>query len=1385
MNSFQVFKIENMTAYEETMLISLYANNVSTGFNTLIAKFDSPPTLNDFDFISNSVQVSSQNLVIDSTKNGNYYVGVQNYGATGLAAQAIVAINIRIAKFEIFDFYPKSILKGYNTTVKIRGSRFGKNLACFLESESVRLDAIEVTRVSSQIIFATFLSADQSEKLYQLVLFDLDVNQTAKIDGLFVQNQGSPGKLRVKINMGPLSGARAPNPISWSLWLENIGESDLKTSFIMIASDGKSIFTLVQNDLDLNKHDELLLFYAFNDQGLPNLIQPGSYIKFDFQSLPKLGSTFSRSNITVVNQLDKAIETDHLKKVLKPMSIDNEIWNIIWNNKEAIFNEDYNENTIRLLNCFASKKRFLYSFLDLIKYQVDYANNRLSGKYLVSFNDLNAYDFDITRHYSNFISIRRSKGLFGYGWFTGLLDIRILNMSTNSFVLLMEREEMILTSTNNIDYSNQILNGRIDSKYIYVMDSRTTYYFDITLQNRLIKIAGIDGDVFDFEYNQQNQLVKISNSRFKTSIDLTYNQRSCITLLKLFNKENKIVKQITFKYDESGEFLMQVSDLSSKTTNYEYDNDGDLTKISFSTGEIIKYNYDTRTKFINMIDAYNSSNQLIQRVEVNLKNNFCQIEIKSMSQNSSTLKSYDENFALTETLTDELKLNWEQVGNSYRNRHVIANDDTLALKEYFDEKTGMLTQTFADNVERKLIFDRNTGQLIKIIDPNENELEMTYNQNKSLTKILHPDGKSMKFEYNQNNLVETLTKRDESKINFTYDSFGRVISKLIDNEKRSDITYNAQNQIVKISSPLTGETKIDYNENGLPVKILLPTLDSIEYGYDSKLRRVWLKTSQGYHLKYEFNTVDQFWKIIDGNSSITLIEYKYDDRGRLIEELRSDKSRVQYEYYSGSLNQIKAIQIILPNNKTLHSFQYFYNSKGHRTKIVKDNETFLYKYDSIGQIISFEKYNQSEKWAYEYDSNFNRRKVLQNDTLKSIYYTNNLNQYIQVETRLYKYDDSGNLMSDGVHSYEYNVENKVVRIDDCQLEYDHFNNVNKMTCSDGQVKHFITDPFGLYGYDLLDEISINSSFVDVTHYLSSRYGGMFAIQTTSDIFFYNFDLDANTVSISESSQVYNSYSYDPFGQVIECTENLQAKNRFKFLAKYGIFELKRDVYLNRARLYDASIARFLSMDPSGFTGSTYNSYAYANNNPMELRDLNGENSRAVTVGTAVIINAYTNGMTYALSNIQGLNCYNGDCSKQAGFYIALGSGAIQGLLYAGGPVVGYVGGIVVSVGASALEKYINGEPITLEELFVDASYTVITSSFITLGKIAKDLRKLKDPKVAYGPPPQEKPTLGGSAIENGIGNGFQAYCEKAKCDKAGDSTVNWPTAYDPNDMSGK
>lgn len=108
-------------------------------------------------------------------------------------------------------------------------------------------------------------------------------------------------------------------------------------------------------------------------------------------------------------------------------------------------------------------------------------------------------------------------------------------------------------------------------------------------------------------------------------------------------------------------------------------------------------------------------------------------------------------------------------------------------------------------------------------------------------------------------------------------------------------------------------------------------------------------------------------------------------------------------------------------------------------------------------------------------------------------------------------------------------------------------------------------------------------------------------QRQPKIFFYEADGLGSVTSLTDpTGALAATYTYDSFGFLTNSTGS--ATNWFRYTGRQ--FDSDTALYYYRARYYDAMSGRFLSEDPTEFTGG-FNFYAYTANNPLRYKDPSG------------------------------------------------------------------------------------------------------------------------------------------------------------------------------------
>ena len=218
----------------------------------------------------------------------------------------------------------------------------------------------------------------------------------------------------------------------------------------------------------------------------------------------------------------------------------------------------------------------------------------------------------------------------------------------------------------------------------------------------------------------------------------------------------------------------------------------------------------------------------------------------------------------------------------------------------------------------------------------------------------------------------------------------------------------------------------------------------------------------------------------------------------------------------------------------------------------------------------------------------------------------------------YSYDAAGNLKSDGVHSYTYDAENRLLSVDSgntATYAYDpDGNRVEKISKTGGQNG----DPTGTWQF-LYDQSGRMLMRFDGALWQGNIYAGSRHVATDGGgTYFEHADwLGTHRLEVTDSqigNPAYYTYCASlPFGDGLSCrngngTPEDNTRTPLRFTGKEHDFESGLDYF--GARFDASSFGRFLSPDEAFADQDTHepqswNLYAYARNNPTNYTDADG------------------------------------------------------------------------------------------------------------------------------------------------------------------------------------
>ena len=470
------------------------------------------------------------------------------------------------------------------------------------------------------------------------------------------------------------------------------------------------------------------------------------------------------------------------------------------------------------------------------------------------------------------------------------------------------------------------------------------------------------------------------------------------------------------------------------------------------------------------------------------------------------------------------------------------------------------------------------------------------------------------------------THRDARNVltTFQYDELNRL----------RNVSYSTTNPNVASTAPVTIEYGTGIPDRGM-MKRVIDSVGQEDYFYDS-LSRLQKKTrtfsattdpslgAKSYDTEYTYNQMGQLKSMKYPSGRV--VGLGYDTRGRLltmggqitgvtytpaqqVATITLGNGTTETYDYSADLLQLTR-QRVTKGATTLMDLTYGYAataSSGGGTQAGNTGQLMSitgavngqardesYSYDQVGRLEKASGWGNTWQRKYEYDRWGNRTKVwnnlqgtgtaVQRVTLGQTATAGVPNNRIATlnEGAAWQYDEAGNVKNDTTHTYKYDAENRIVKVDEgtggeVRYSYDSANRRVKKVAG-GQATYYIWEES-----EIIAEYGSGS-----TEPAGARY--------------HHPDPLSMRVKTDAIGAVKGTQSHLPYGEDGPASITGEAESR-RFTSYDRDSETSTDYAINRQ--YSHSTARFLRPDPiegSPLNPQSLNRYIYTNNDPINLID---------------------------------------------------------------------------------------------------------------------------------------------------------------------------------------
>lgn len=597
-----------------------------------------------------------------------------------------------------------------------------------------------------------------------------------------------------------------------------------------------------------------------------------------------------------------------------------------------------------------------------------------------------------------------------------------------------------------------------------------TYRYDA--DDRLIQVSDCTGAVLEYQYDSQNRRIYE-----KRKINDTANQ----ILRSRYDGAGRLV-ELTRTADKEGCGRRSVS------VKYEYDKNGNTTRILLPAGGEILREYDAVDRLImerhldksGGIDnttrfSYDKAGNLTcitdncgrqTRLEYDLMNR----EIRRIEKDGSvTRQFYDKNGQRIKTI---------------RPREYHRAGDMGAGTQYtYDAQGRILSVIRADGtIQETNTYDAD-GQLIRSLDGSGSGASFRYDLGGRRTDIETMGKASQQFQYDASGNITGIVDGEGNRTEYLLDKWGRIVEIRQADGSSEYYSYDYAGNIIRSTNGEGSTTTYDYNGINQLAAVTDPEGNRETYAYDAGDRLCRKRDRNGTETTYTYNLYDNLLerkakRISDMSASLSE-RYEYTPEGLLKSAISNSVSEgiptgVQYTYAYDSMDRLMEKKA---SGRTLLSFTYDLNGNLTGQKDVTGKIT-EYRYDLIDRVSEvWDNGNKVAEYGYNPDGTV---KSLSCGSLYTEYAYDPDRNLTGLKTMLgneiltdnhYRYDGNGNRTEkkqiQGTTTYTYDVMDRLQKVEypgrKEELFYDKAGNRTKRVCNGMEE---------LYRYDKRNRLTI-------------------------------------------------------------------------------------------------------------------------------------------------------------------------------------------------------------------------------------------------------------------------------------------------------------------------
>ncbi|HDR9160264.1 TPA: RHS domain-containing protein [Burkholderia vietnamiensis] len=422
---------------------------------------------------------------------------------------------------------------------------------------------------------------------------------------------------------------------------------------------------------------------------------------------------------------------------------------------------------------------------------------------------------------------------------------------------------------------------------------------------------------------------------------------------------------LTETYAQHGERfrLTRIADRSGNAVTLTWDN-GQLTRVANSTGDVAQLTHDAlgRVARVTLLDGDGKPVRTLAAYRYDEAG-----DLVDATDEDGASWAYAYSHHLVTRYTDRtgrgMNLEWDGTHLDAKAVHEWADDGTFDTRLAWHDRLRLTFVTDALGNTTQQYYDMD-GYVYRIVYPDNTEEWFYRDAAKHVTAHVFRDGTTESFTWDDADHLTSHTQQDGRTTHFVYDRRGDMIGVQDPEGHRWERYHNSRGLVTEAKDPLGRVTRYEYNRTGLPVAITDPkggtkqiawrpdgqierytdcSGKTATWKYDERGRLIQQQSAAGEVTRYGYEAGQLAWVIGPDGSRET---FERDAEGRLLTHTDGLNRQTRYSYTRAGL-------LAKRTNARGDALEYAWNRLGEIATLRNENgREYRFGYDTFGRLMS-------------------------------------------------------------------------------------------------------------------------------------------------------------------------------------------------------------------------------------------------------------------------------------------------------------------------------------------------------------------------------------------------------------------------------------------------